>query len=142
MKKNTKRTYVAAALLVSGATLLSGCASISDLLSREITSHYDDSSSLAEADAALGWVPDDSTDITVRTPTDTDSGIAVISLTSESELPSTCVEAPRRSAPILTLEGRPDIYKASTVMVCGDWSVIASGDGWYGWTPNTGDAPE
>ncbi|WP_210098914.1 hypothetical protein [Microbacterium phyllosphaerae] len=31
----------------------------------------------------------------------------------------------------------PDPYKAKTVFACGDWSVVASDDGWFGWTPNS-----
>lgn len=27
--------------------------------------------------------------------------------------------------------------KAKTVFACGDWSVMAADDGWYGWTPNS-----
>lgn len=33
----------------------------------------------------------------------------------------------------------PDAYDADTVFACGDWSVIPTGDGWYGWTPNSAE---
>lgn len=142
MTDNAKRASLAVALLVGGATLLAGCATVSDLLSREVTHHYEDTAAMAESDTAPQWVPEDATDITLRTPADADSGISVVLLTSESSLPESCVQAPRSSAPILSIADAPDVYKAQAVSVCGDWSVIPGEGGWYGWTPNPGDAPE
>src|SRR5690606_7886704 len=77
MTDNAKRASLAVALLVGGATLLAGCATVSDLLSREVTHHYEDTAAMAESDTAPPCVPDDATDIPLRTPGHADSGRSV-----------------------------------------------------------------
>lgn len=142
MTKNRPATAVAALLLAAcTAGILSGCSTANDLLERKVTTHHDNVAEMAEGAAvSADWVPEDATEITVRTPVETDSGAAVLLLTSASDLAAPCEETERNSSPTLTLENAPDAYKADTVFVCGEWSVIRSGGQWFGWTPNTGDA--
>lgn len=79
----------------------------------------------------------DTSAITERTSTIEKAPDAVILLTSSSSLSDECTEVERSSAPSWVLDDAPDAYKAKTVLACGDWSVIPTDDGWFGWTPNS-----
>ncbi|MGZ0212535.1 MAG: hypothetical protein ACKVI4_08655 [Actinomycetales bacterium] len=140
---NNKKPHTAAVIVLAAATLaLSGCAAIDDLVHRQETQTYD-SKELFDADTSVDadWIPSDATAITLRTPADDAGDVAVVLLTSASELPESCVEAERSSAPMLTIDGAPDVYdsKNSTVQVCDDWTVLKATNRWFGWTPNQGD---
>lgn len=136
------RIAAAAMLVLAGSLAVTGCSSIDDAINRQQTNTYADKAAYASGSSVdAEWIPDDATDITVRTPADRSSGTAVILLTSPSALPSSCTEAERKSAPLLTIDGAPDIYdpSAQDAFVCADWTVMPSATGWFGWTPNTED---
>jgi hypothetical protein len=143
MTMNTKPLRNSAVILFAVATLaLSGCAAIDDLVNRQATQTYDNTDHFgADASVDAGWIPADATKITLRTPAENAGDVAVILLVSDAELPESCLEAERRSAPMLSIDGAPDVYqpKNSTIHVCDDWTVMKAADGWFGWTPNNGD---
>jgi hypothetical protein len=124
----------AALLAVAG---LAGCTATNDLLHSTSTTHVDERTDMPGG--APSWVPEDASDI--RIVTGTDGGATSVLLVSAADLNPACVETPRLSAPTVEVEGAPDVYdvKAATVFSCGDWTVAASPDGWYGWTPATED---
>ncbi|MCS3444136.1 hypothetical protein [Microbacterium phyllosphaerae] len=134
---NARTALAAPTLIVVGLLSLTGCSAYDSLVHKQATSTFDDTTAFddgAEVDAE--WIPADATEITVRTSTMEDAADAVILLTSGSAL-SDCTEVKRHSAPSWVLDGAPDPYEAKTVFACGDWSVVASDDGWFGWTPNS-----
>lgn len=134
---NARTALAAPALIAVGLLSLTGCSAYDSLVHKQATSTFDDTTAFddgAEVDAE--WIPADATEITVRTSTMEDAADAVILLTSGSDL-SDCTEVERYSAPSWVLDGAPDPYEAKTVFACGDWSVMASDDGWFGWTPNS-----
>lgn len=135
---NARTALAAPALIAVGLLSLTGCSAYDSLVHKQATSTFDDAAAFddgAEVDA--GWIPTDATEITVRTSTIEDAADAVILLTSDSELPGDCTEVERYSAPSWVLDDAPDPYEVKTVFACGDWSVIAADDGWFGWTPNS-----
>lgn len=137
---NARTALAAPALVIAGLLSLTGCSAYDSLVHRQATSTFDDVDGFerdAEVDAS--WIPADASEITVRTSTIDDAADAVILLISTSGLPDECVEVERYSAPAWVLDDAPDPYTAKTVFACGDWSVMASDDGWFGWTPNSED---
>lgn len=50
--------------------------------------------------------------------------------------PARCAKASRLSSPVLTAPWSPSTHLAK-VWVCGDWDVIHTPEGWFGWTPNS-----
>lgn len=126
------------ALLSLGTlAVLSGCA-IGDTLNIETESEFPTTAEVsADWDKSAPWLPEDATDILIREVQKADS--AVLLATTSSELdPALCVETERRSAPMFTVDGAPDAY-TDRAFACGDWTVIPSDDGWYGWTPSHPD---
>ncbi|MEV7608484.1 hypothetical protein AB0N61_03280 [Microbacterium sp. NPDC089320] len=135
---NARIALAAPALLLVGALALTGCAAYDSIVHKQATSTFDDLDAFAAgAEADADWIPADATAITVRTSTIDDAPDAVILLTSESTLGEGCVEVDRQSAPAWVLDDAPDPYAAKTVFACGDWAVMDTGDGWFGWTPNS-----
>lgn len=135
---NSRAALAVPALVVIGMIGLTGCSAYEALVHKQSTATFDDVEALddgAELDA--GWIPADANAITVRTSTSEAASDAVILVTSESDLVGECAETERLSAPSWVLDDAPDPYDAETVHVCGDWSVIPTGTGWYGWTPNS-----
>jgi hypothetical protein len=132
-----------AVILFAVATLaLSGCAAIDDLVNRQATHTYDNKDHFGtDASVDAGWIPADATEITLRTPAENAGDVAVILLVSNAGLPEPCLEAERKSAPLLSIDGAPDVYepKNSKIHVCDDWTVMEATNGWFGWTPNNGD---
>ena len=116
-------------------TALTGCAPILDTLQNESTSSYSSTSEIVEGWAKKApWLPDDATAIRVRETPDAEP--AVLLATSETDLdPAVCVEVERQSAPVFGVDGAPDPF-VDRVFACGDWAVMKTDDGWYGWTPN------
>ncbi len=105
---------------------------------KQSTQTFEDADAFrADASVDADWVPHDATALTLRTSTIEDADDAALLLTSTMTLPEDCVETVRTSAPTWTLDDAPSAYEAKTVFVCGDWSVIPSDDGWFGWTPNS-----
>ena len=111
MNTRTLRTG-AAILFVTVALALSGCAAIDDAVNRQATHTYDSKDRFdAGAPVDAGWIPADAAEITLRTPAEDAGDVAVILLVSDSELPESCSEAERQSAPMLSIDGAPDVYK-------------------------------
>ncbi|WP_139305238.1 hypothetical protein [Microbacterium hydrocarbonoxydans] len=135
---NTRTLVAVPALFLAGALALTGCSAYDSLVHKQATSTFEDADAFSnDADVDAEWVPADATDITVRTSTVEDAADAVILLTSDAALAEECAEVERYSAPSWVLDDAPDPYKAKTVFACGDWSVMDTGSGWYGWTPNS-----
>lgn len=135
---NARTALAAPALIVVGLISLTGCSAYDSIVHKQATSTYDDVEAFVEGTAvAADWIPADATEITVRTSTIENAADAVVLLASGSALPGDCTEVERRSAPAWVLDDAPDPYKAKTVFACGDWSVMTTGDGWFGWTPNS-----
>lgn len=135
---NARTAIAAPALLLAGLLSLAGCSAYDSLVHKQATSTFDDAAAFHEgAEVDADWIPADAAEITVRTSTLEDAADAVILLSGDAALPPSCVEVERFSAPAWTLDGAPDPYAAKTVFACGDWSVMPTDDGWYGWTPNS-----
>lgn len=135
---NARTAFAASALVLLGLTSLAGCSAYDSIVHKQATSTFDDVEAFddgAEVDA--GWIPTDATDITVRTSTLENAADAVILLSSASALADDCTEVERLSAPAWVLDDAPDPYTAKTVFACGDWSVMSTDSGWFGWTPNS-----
>lgn len=143
MKKSHRVTTVAllTASLAVGATGCSATDGIDGLLGGFSTATYDDRAAMVASDRDVpAWVPTDASEITSRISTRDGAADAVIQLDSPSPLDEAlCREVERRSAPSWTFEASPSAYDADEVWACGDWSVIPSGDGWFGWTPNSSE---
>lgn len=136
---NARTALAASALLAAGMLSLTGCSIYDSLVHKQATSTFDDVGAFdAGAEVGADWIPADATDITVRTSTVDQAEDAVILLSSSAELEG-CTETERYSGPTLALDEAPDPYTAKTVFVCGDWTVMPTDDGWYGWTPNSED---
>ncbi|HLU63557.1 MAG TPA: hypothetical protein VKY66_03410 [Protaetiibacter sp.] len=127
-----------AVILVAAA--LTGC---SQLLHQLHQVHEETYASHAEAARAWvgveipAWIPDDATEL--RNHATDDETHAVVAVTSGSE-PIGCVDGPRRSLPFATPDWAgpealqlPDGGLIAHVLHCGDYEVIAHGDGWLGW---------
>ncbi|WP_141651263.1 hypothetical protein [Microbacterium sp. 3J1] len=135
---NARVAFFAPALILAGMLSLTGCSAYDSLVHKQATSSFEDVAAFDErAEVDADWLPADAGEITVRTSTLEDAAEAVVLLTSDSALPDGCVEVERFSAPAWALDDAPDPYAAETVFACGDWSVMSTGDGWYGWTPNS-----
>jgi len=116
---------------------LAGCTGIQEAFSQEVTTEFADTADVvARGQNPAPWLPADATGIITKTKRDGE--VAALRARSASALdPATCVEVDRQSAPTVTIDDAPDVYAQSRVYACGAWSVIATTDGWYGWTPNS-----
>ncbi len=142
-RMNARTALAASALLLGGMLSLSGCSLYDSLIHKQATSTFEDVDAFDDgADVDADWIPGDASDITLRTSTVEDAADAVILLDSTSALADGCVEVERRSAPAWVLDEAPDPYTARNVFACGDWSVMATDTGWYGWTPNSEEERE
>jgi hypothetical protein len=137
MKKT--RTVSVALIAALSIAALTGCASIQGALQKESAVEFDTAADVAdEWDKSAPWLPEDATDIRIHQASQGDP--AVLLSTSNAELdPSLCVEVERQSAATFTEDWAPDSYAADNVFACGDWAVIPTANGWYGWTPNHPD---
>jgi hypothetical protein len=134
--KNLRLASAAAALSL-GAGALTGCSAIDGALHKYSTTSYDDAGAVEEAGIGAAWIPGDAGGIVVRTSTVPDAPDAVVVVRSSSQLADDCTEVDRQSAPSWFLDGMPDVYAMKKVFACGGWSVVATDDGWAGWTPNS-----
>jgi len=126
--------------VVAGLTLiaLTGCAPILDTLQNEATSSYPSTTAVEEEwGKNAPWLPDDATEISIRETPDADPAVLLASSVEPLD-PALCVEVERQSAPVFSVAGSPDPY-VDRVFACGDWAVMPTDDGWYGWTPNHPD---
>ncbi len=122
---------------LAAAAALTGC-SLVDTLNNEKVSEFSSAAELSrDWEKSAPWVPSDATGILIReTP---DAAPAVLLATSSADLdPALCVETERQSGPVFSVDGAPSPY-TDRAFACGDWTVIPTGDGWYGWTPNHPD---
>ncbi|HET6299990.1 hypothetical protein [Microbacterium sp.] len=131
----------ALALAGVAAFTLSGCAVIDELAYHQRSSSYEEVAAAPESSPAHAeWVPDDARSIRITESTRPDATTTAMLLTSSSSLdPQVCTEVDRQSGPSYGIEGAPDVYKIDTVFACGEWSVVPSDEGWFGWTPNHPD---
>jgi hypothetical protein len=133
------RTVIYALAIGSLAIPLAGCAGLNDLVQNESSAQFESAEDLEQSwGKSAPWLPSDATAINVREST---AGAPAILLTrSASALdPSVCTETGRQSAPTLQAEWSPTDVYVDRVLACGDWAVIATDDGWFGWTPNDPD---
>lgn len=132
------RILPAAATAALLALALTGCSAVTDLLHNETETAFDDLEAFeAEWPRAeeAGWLPGDAELIHVRESTNGDP--AIIGVTSGSLLdPTTCAETERLSGPSFAADWAPDDVYVDRVFACGDWAVMATDHGWFGWTPS------
>lgn len=134
------RALALGAILIPAALLATGCSSLVDrVLYNENHFSFDDAAALEKGlEQDVPWVPADATHITGTVSTDATNGAVL--LRSDADLdPEICAETARRSAPVYALDGAPDVFEMDTVYACGAWSVVATDDGWLGWTPSHPD---
>ena len=139
MIRHRRPAAFALAVVIPAALVLSGCSVVDELVyqqrSEEFATTIDFTTDWA---GSAPWVPEDASDIRIRESTSGD--VVAILLTSGTELdPGLCGEVERQSGPSFTIDGAPDAYRATGAWACGEWTVIAADDGWYGWTPNDPD---
>jgi len=139
MSSTTRKRAVAVTAPLAAALLLvtlTGCADIKDTITRQASGEFATSADLAaQWNKQASWLPTDAVSIITRESTATDE--ASLTAVSESELdPQQCAEVERRSAPLFHIDGAPDVYEFDRAFACGEWSVVPTDDGWYGWTPN------
>jgi hypothetical protein len=128
------RSLLLPSVVVLAAAGLSGCTVVTDAMNKSVTTTADSREDLSGDIPA--WVPADATKITRVAGGNGEA--ATILLTSAKELDTgTCVATPRLSAPTMQIDDAPDVYSEDEVLSCGDWAVIPSAGGWYGWTPAT-----
>jgi hypothetical protein len=136
--RRTTLTLALAATAVSGL-VLTGCTSIQQAIRDESSGTYADADALAENwNKSAPWLPDDASDISMHQTVNGDPASLLITSDADLDL-AQCAEVERQSAPTFAIEGAPDAYKIDTVYACGDWAVVPTDDGWYGWTPNDPD---
>lgn len=139
-KRTVLRVAALGAVLLPAALLATGCSSIIDqLVYKQQTLSFEDAAALGKGwDRAPSWIPEDATAISGTASTQAPD--AAILLKSDEELdPAICTVVPRQSAPIYALKDAPAVYEMDEVHACGAWSVVATEDGWLGWTPNHPD---
>lgn len=132
-------------LLVSAAAAsvliaLAGCSVVEELAYKQRDLSYDTAAELtSDWDGTAAWVPDDATGVRIVESSGEDD-TAVLILTSAEELDeAVCAPIDRQSGPAYDPGDAPDPYAMSDAWSCGVWTVVATDDGWYGWTPNHPD---
>ncbi|MEL5990109.1 hypothetical protein ACOKGD_07545 [Microbacterium phosphatis] len=128
----TAAASVAALLLLPS---LAGCAAAEAALQQEASHEFATHDELVKGwKREAPWVPADAQSIRIRESLAGEP--ASLAVVSESDLTTDlCAEVERKSAPTIVLEKTPDVYKIDRVFACGDWAVVETDDGWYGWTP-------
>jgi hypothetical protein len=119
--------------LVAASVALAGCSSIRDVIHSEASYEFDSTSSLALGwNGSAPWVPSDGTHIRVHEAVG--GSPSMLRVTTTEDLPASCVEKDRLSAPSFDVDWATNAY-VDTVSVCDDWDVIPTPDGYLGWTP-------
>lgn len=140
MPRSTITAPLAVGVLALGALTLTGCSALGDLAHDRVTS---EASTRADLDSAPDWLPSDASDITSVAGTGgkgSDATPTTLVFTStDGVTDDACRTTPRQSAPTMDVDGAPDVYKATSVLRCGPWSMTSTGDRWVAWTPNPGD---
>ena len=137
MKKMQLVTMFAVVAITGFA--LTGCSSITDQLQREKSSEFASTQDLTTNwTQTVAWLPADATQIKTREAAA--GGPAILSATTTAQLDvSQCAETTRQSAPTYSDVWSPENVYVDRVFACGDWAVIKTDSGWYGWTPNDPD---
>lgn len=127
------------AIVALAGLTLTGCTSITDLLQREASNQFTSVEDLAQNwDMEAAWLPADATQIKIHESTA--GGTAILSATTDAQLDvSQCAETDRQSAPAFSESWSPENEYVDRAFACGDWAVIETSNGWYGWTPNDPD---
>lgn len=134
--KTPSRILVLSAVLLGGAIALSGCAVVDEIVYKQRSADYADTSALSDGGHSVAWVPGDGTRIRIIESTQgPDKALRVTSPTALDT--AACRAGARLSGPSYAMEGTPNIYKITDAFVCGEWTVVATADGWFGWTPNS-----
>jgi hypothetical protein len=128
-----------AAVLLAAASL-TGCSQLLDELHKV---HEESYSGYAEAQKGWvgvdvpAWIPDDATGL--HNYATNDETQSVVAVTSADE-PVGCEDGPRRGLPFATTDWAPaavvelpDGGLIDEVLHCGDYEVVAYGEGWVGW---------
>jgi len=139
MIRHRRIAAIALVTVIPAAIVLSGCSVVDELVYQERNVQFATTDELTEGWSGYApWVPADASDIRIREATS--GATAVMLLTSASELDAAlCTEVDRQSGPAYEIDGAPDAYAATRAFACGEWTVIASDDGWLAWTPNDPD---
>jgi hypothetical protein len=136
MKTRTTRLLAVTGLAVLSLGALTGCTALRDAVYQEASHEFATAADVVQQwDKTAPWLPSDATEIATRETTDGD--VASLIARSGAELdPALCAQTDRRSAPTFPLEGAPDVFALDTVWACGAWAVVATDNGWFGWTPS------
>ena len=139
MTRHRRTTAFVLAAVIPAALVLSGCSLVDEVVYQQKSEQFDTAADLvSDWSGDAPWVPDDATDIRIRESMNGE--VVSLLLASDEELdPTTCGEVTRESGPSYAIDDAPDAYGATDAYACGVWTVIASDDGWYGWTPNDRD---
>jgi hypothetical protein len=122
-----------------GMLALSGCTQISDALHHESTVSFSSTKSLDQNwNRKASWVPSGGTHILIHEASSAPS--AILAVRSKKSLnTSECKKSVRRSGPVFSQPWAPKNAFVQNAYICGDWDVIATKSGWFGWTPNSPD---
>lgn len=135
MHQRTARLLLLLPVALLATTALTGCSQVSNALHRTHEQSFPDRAAAQEGwtgVASPGWLPADATDIRgLATDDETNS---VVALTSPSDLPAGCVAADRRGIPFESPDWAPALDAfPDRVERCGDYEVMRTEDGWFGW---------
>ena len=122
----------------SAVLLLTGCSDLVEEWTGEVSREFGSAAELADDwNRPVSWLPEDATRI--RLHHSLEGSEAVLGAISATALdPAVCAETARQSGPAYTREWSPWAY-LDRAWACGEWTVIATDDGWYGWTPSGPD---
>lgn len=134
----TRSRSVLALAAASAVVLLTGCSQLIEDWTGEESLRSDSVAELEEGwDRPVPWLPADATSIRLHHSLEGDE--AVLGATTGTPLdPTLCAETVRQSGPAYTRDWSPWAF-LDRVWACGDWTVIATDNGWYGWTPSGED---
>jgi hypothetical protein len=131
------RFLLVPSVVILAAGALSGCSVVQDAMSNSVTTTANSRDELSGDVPA--WIPADATGITQVRGSKGDAVSILLTSTKDLET-GACVATPRLSAPTVQVENAPDVYSEKEVFSCGDWAVVPSPNGWYGWTPASENA--
>lgn len=139
LMKNSNRLVPVLITVVITGLALSGCSKIIDTIQPEKSNQFTSTQDLAKNwNQRVTWLPADATQITTQEASA--GGAAILGATTPTKLDvSQCAETERQSAPAYSEPWSPKDVYVDRVFACGDWAVIKTDSGWYGWTPNDPD---
>jgi hypothetical protein len=124
---------IPALALAAASIALSGCSAISDTLHQESHAEFDSAAAMSAGwNGSAPWVPFDAAKIRIREHNG--GSPAILRVTSSATLDRSCVQHERLSGPAFSEDWVPNAY-VDQIWVCGDWAVIPTADGYFGWTP-------